>query len=94
MNKIETLPRYIEYKGRYYALRMHITAWERICLCYRSYDDEGKYIFSQVIEPDSTPYYGPNPTPEDIIDVLNFDEAVNVLEKRIKDAIEANLIKV
>lgn len=94
MNKIETLPRNIQYGNFYYSLRMHITAWGKICLCYHSYDAKEKCIFSQVIEPNSTQPYIPNPIPEDIIDVSNFNKAIYVLEQRINDAVETNLVKI
>lgn len=94
MNKIETLPRNIQYGDFYYDLRMHITAWGKICLCYHSHQATEHCIFSQVIDSESEQTIRQNPAPEDIVDVFSFDAAVRVLEKRIKDAVKANLIKV
>lgn len=93
MHKIETLPKHIEYKGFYYELRMHITAWDKICLCYFCYRTS-ETLFPQVINHVSVQSLKQDSMPEDIIDVYDFDAAVRVLEKRIKDAVKANFIKV
>lgn len=94
MNKIETLPRNIQYRDFYYDLRMHITAWGKICLCYHSYKAKEMVIFAQVIESEPIHAYKSTSVPEDTVDVADFDMAVNILEQRINDAVKANLIKV
>lgn len=94
MNKIETLPRNIQYGDFYYDLRMHITIGGKICLCYHSYKADKTVIFAQVIEPESIHAYKSNTIPESAVDVADFNMAVDVLEIRINDAVKANLIKV
>lgn len=94
MNKIESLPKHIEYKSFDYDLRMHITAWGKICLCYHSYKAKEMVIFAQVIESEPIHAYKSTSVPEDIIDVFDFETAVNILEQRINDAVKTEIIKV
>ena len=35
MNIIETLPKTFEYNDTMYTLSLHVTAWDRLCICYR-----------------------------------------------------------
>ena len=96
MHKIETLPRQIKYNGKYYFLSVHVTAWGKLCVGYKVMDErviEDRYILSHVIEKKEkvTLYFPKDVT--DIMDVMNFDDAVEKLEKRINDALKFNYIE-
>lgn len=59
MNKIETLPKVIEYKGVYYSINLHLNAWNNIVICYRSmFKVGGQFIdiFPYCVEPNHEPY--------------------------------------
>ncbi len=54
MNKLETLPRYLDYKGKLYFLTTHINFRNQIVIQYgRKMDD---YILSYVVQPELKPY--------------------------------------
>lgn len=55
--KIEELPKCIEVDDCLYTLRLHITAWDKLCLCYHAMFPRNKIdsrinILSQVVESD------------------------------------------
>ena len=38
MNKLEKLPKHVDYKNGWYSLRVWVTAWDRLCVGYRLID--------------------------------------------------------
>lgn len=54
MNKLETLPRSLDYKGKPYFLRIHVNFRNQIVIQY-SYDPK-TYILSYVVQPELEPY--------------------------------------
>lgn len=98
---IESLPKSIEVDGQLYSLRMHITAWNKICLCYyamfpiEKIDDHAS-IFSQVIEPkiDYKVEMNEYILMTNIVDVPDFNYAVELLKERVDYALEKNMIKI
>lgn len=97
MHKIETLPREIKYNGKYYFLSVHVTAWGKLCVGYKVMDErvmEDRFILSNVIETNFSTSYPYNPHGiNDIFDVDNFNNAVEMLEKRVNDALNFNYIE-
>ena len=64
-NKLELIPRCIDYKGKSYFLEVWVNAWGEICVGYRaliaeehplSIEDK-KTILSYVVQPGRTPYH-------------------------------------
>lgn len=97
MHKIETLPREIKYNGKYYLLSVHVTAWGKLCVGYKVLDarvTEDIHILSHVIEDkeNATMYYPKDVT--DIMNVMNFDDAVETLEIRVNEAIKLGQIEI
>ena len=41
MNKLEKLPKNVNYKNGCYSLRVWVTAWNRLCVGYRLIDNAG-----------------------------------------------------
>jgi hypothetical protein len=39
MNKIEKLPKHLDYKNECYSLRVWVNAWDRLCVGYRRTDN-------------------------------------------------------
>lgn len=97
MHKIETLPREIKYNGKYYFLSVHVTAWGKLCVGYKVMDArimEDVHILSNVIDTKDNPNYPYNPHGiTDIMDVNNFNDAVDMLEKRVNDALKLKYIE-
>lgn len=97
---IESLPKSIEYGEDIYSLEMHITAWNKICLCYHIlFEKDLKKewnIFSQVVEPKVIKKVEMNDfiMPTNIVDVPDFNYAVELLKARIDKAIENKVIKI
>lgn len=97
MHKIETLPREIKYNGKYYLLSVHVTAWGKLCVGYNILDPreiEYVHILSNVIDTKYTvrPPYNPHGI-NDTMDVDNFNDAVDMLEKRVNDALKLKYIE-
>ena len=89
MNSIETLPKSVEYDGDVYFLGLHITAWNKYCICYNGMekDEMGvrKTILSVVVEgerPDMPESKIPNDVTE-IADAVDIDDAVRITKTRI-----------
>lgn len=55
-NKLELIPRCIDYKGKSYFLRVWVNAWGEICVGYKEFDGE-KIILSYVVQPMHSPYH-------------------------------------
>lgn len=90
MNSIETLPKAVEYNGKYYFLKLHITAWDKYCICYQGLEKDEigalKTILSVVVEgehPEQSEYEFPNSVTE-IANAVNLDDAVRITNTRIK----------
>ena len=97
MNKIESLPKVIVYKGNPYSIYMHCTAWNRLCLCYKKMfpqknADSDIYILLEVVEPKmkTAPEFSKDIS--DVVDTPSFDLAVDMLARRLHDAFLYNII--
>lgn len=55
-NKLELIPRCIDYKGKSYFLRVWVNAWGEICVGYKELGND-KIILSYVVQPGRTPYH-------------------------------------
>ena len=99
MYKIEQLPKSILVDNEPYSLSLHVTVWNKLCLCYKKMfpskdisDSFKSTIFSQVVESDMTAKPEFSECIYDIVDVPNFNEAVDMMIVRINDAICHNKI--
>lgn len=100
MVNIDSLPKSIEYNGNVYMLHMHVTAWNKLCICYQyifgpkdALERKIEYsILSQVVEPDCKEV---RHTDEviDIVDVKSWDEGFEVLSDRVCTALDKGVIK-
>lgn len=55
MNKLETLPKHVNYKNGWYSLRVWVTAWDRLCVGYLLIDnDDTLPIGYRLIDNDDT----------------------------------------
>lgn len=55
-NKLELIPRCIDYKGKSHFLRVWVNAWGDICVGYKELGSD-KVILSYVVQPNHTPYH-------------------------------------
>jgi len=55
MNIIETLPKTFNYNETMYTLSMHVTAFNRLCICYREMLGNRKILCSVCVEPENKP---------------------------------------
>ena len=55
MNIIETLPKTFEHNGVTYTLSMHVTAFNRLCICYREMLGNRNILCSVCVEPENKP---------------------------------------
>lgn len=100
MVNIDSLPKSIEYNGNVYMLHMHVTAWNKLCICYQyifgpkdALERKIEYsILSQVVEPDCKEV---RHTDEviDIVDVKSWDKGFEVLSDRVCTALDKGVIK-
>ena len=101
MVNIDSLPKSIDYNGNIYMFDLHITAWNKLCVCYQyifapkdALDKKIEYsILSQVVEPDCKEV---RQTDEviDIVDVRAWEEAFDTLASRLYAAIDKGTVKV
>ena len=101
MVNIDSLPKSIEYNDNVYMLNMHVTAWNKLCVCYQyifgpkdALEKKIEYsILSQVVEPDRTEV---RRTDEviDIVDVRAWEEAFDVLSARLNTALANEQVKI
>lgn len=101
MINVDSLPKSIDYNGNIYMLDLHITAWNKLCVCYQyifgpkdALDKKIEYsILSQVVEPDCKEI---RQTDEviDIVDVRTWEEAFDTLGGRLYAAIDKGTVKV
>ena len=100
MVNIDSLPKSIDYNGNVYMLNMHVTAWNKLCICYQyifgpkdALEKKIEYsILSQVVEPGCKEV---RHTDEviDIVDVKSWDEGFEVLSNRVYTALDKGVIK-
>lgn len=94
MNTIELLPKEIEINDKLYGLRLHITAWDKICLCYSNVMKIGDHILSQVVESEMTTKPEFSECMQDIVDVPDLDSAVAMMQLRLNDGLANKTIKI
>ena len=94
MNTIELLPKEIEVNEKIYGLRMHITAWQKICLCYSNVTKPIDYILPHVVESEMTTKPEFSECMQDIVDVPDLDSAVTMMQLRLKDGFANKAIKI
>lgn len=103
MVNIENLPVVISVNGDWYALNLHVTAWNKLCVGYRYMGGTKRAIelkkenniFSSVVEPDMGDkpiVYSKDVT--HIADVPNIEMGWNVLAARINSALADETIKI
>ena len=96
---IDTLPKVIVCENELYSLSMHVTAWNKLCLCYKkmfpSKDLKESFkdtIFSQVVENNIFIVPEFSECVYDIVDVPDFERAVDMLFYRVKDGFKREII--
>ena len=94
MNSIELLPKEIEVNDKIYGLRLHITAWRKICLCYSNEMKLNDYILSQVIESEMTAKPKFSERMQNVVDVPDLNSAVLVMQMRLIDGLANKTIKI
>ena len=94
MNVIELLPKEIEINDKIYGLRMHITAWGKICLCYSNEMKLNDYILSQVIESEMTAKPKFSERMQNVVDVPDLNSAVAMMQLRLNDGLANKAIKI
>lgn len=102
MVNIETLPRLIKViaTGEWYNLEMHVTAWNKLCVCYKLTDkwtidnDKFYHILSNVVEPEMEGDVNYSKFITDVVDVPNIEWAFNILSTRLNEAISEGKIEV
>ena len=94
MNTIELLPKEIEVNDKIYGLRLHITAWSKICLCYANEMKLNDTILSQVVESEMAIEPKFSECMEDVVDVPDLDSAVLVMQMRLIDGLANKTIKI
>ena len=100
--KVEELPKNLlvdqDGKGGFYQLRMHVTADNKLCLCYSKITsialDKDRLILSQVVEPEMAAKPEFSECIYDIVDVPTFDKAVEMLKKRVNEALASNEVSI
>ena len=94
MHKLETLPKSVLCDGTPYSISVYVTAWNKLCVCYKKMlpskevkDSFKNTIFSQVVEPQMTAKPEYSECEYDIVDCPNFESAVDMLERRLKNGL-------
>jgi len=105
MINIDKLPKSIKYTGALYFLNLHVTAFNKICVCYQyafspkeAHERKIEYnILSQVVEPDmkwdDIPIIEIPSKVTDIFDVPDYDSAFTYLDVRLKKALCENIVE-
>ena len=105
MNKLEKLPKHVDYKNECYSLRVWVTAWNRLCVGYRRTDNANVCddtlpinILSFVVEqnnddfiPDTIEHKGLN---DNIGNCKTLDDCIDNLICQIERFKSKSLIKV
>ena len=94
MNTIELLPKEIEVNDKIYGLRLHITAWRKICLCYSNEMKLNDTILSQVVESEMTTKPEFSEHMDNVVDVPDLDSAVAMMQMRLNDGLANKTIKI
>ena len=94
MNTIELLPKEIEVNDKIYGLRLHITAWGKICLCYSNEMKLNDNILSQVVESEMTTKPEFSEHMDNVVDVPDLDSAVAMMQMRLNDGLANKTIKI
>ena len=105
MINIDSLPKSIKYNGNVYMLDLHVTAWNKLCVCYKYEVGSGSFaecirkdsnfqhfILSQVVEPDCTEARHTDDV-TDIVDVKSWDEGFEILSDRVYTALDNGVIE-
>lgn len=78
---IEELPKVIKYNNKYYALNVHITAWGKLCICYKEFfERRGESILSCIVE-DKTKLVE---NIDDIASSIDFERALTITKLRLQ----------
>lgn len=105
MINIDSLPKSIKYNGEVYFLHLHVTAFNKICICYQyafspkeAHEKNIEYnILSQVVEPkmniDEVKVIEKTSNVKDIFDVPDSELAFDYLSTRLNQALRYNLVE-
>lgn len=96
ITNLDKLPKIISFRGNWYELDLHITAFGKLCVSYQYNGGSARavhqgietFILSQVVEPTMEGVVQIPEYPIDITDVHNYEEAFNTLFIRVNAAIE------
>lgn len=106
MINIELLPKAIEYNDKHYSLQLHVTAWNKLCVCYKSMfkiDDPFSHetmLFSEVVEKQMSKdevdveFYRDQLLPGDVADVPDIETAFEILKVRLDASLERKETKI
>ena len=105
MINIDTLPKSIKYNEHVYLLSLHITAWNKICVCYKyafgpmsAAEKNIEYnILSNVVESDmkveDIRVIEKSSSVEEIFDVPDTSFAFDYLDVRLKKALREKTVE-
>ena len=103
MNKLEKLPKHVNYKNGWYSLRVWVTAWDRLCVGYRLIDSAGDdtlptNILSFVVEQNNDVFIPDTIEPKCLNDNIGncktLDDCIDNLICQIERFKSKSLIKV
>jgi hypothetical protein len=101
MNKLETLPKHVNYKNGWYSLRVWVTAWDRLCVGYRLIDNDDTLptnILSFVVEQNNDVFIPDTIEPKGLNDNIGncktLDDCIDNLICQIEKFKSKSLIKV
>ena len=101
MNKLETLPKHVNYKNGWYSLRVWVTAWDRLCVGYRLIDNDDTLptnILSFVVEKNNDVFLPDTIEPKGLNDNIGncktLDDCIDNLMCQIERFKSKSLIKV
>ena len=102
MNKLEKLPKHVNYKNGWYSLRVWVTAWDRLCVGYRLIDnvddDTLPTILSFVVEQNNDVFIPDTIEPKGLNDNIGncktLDDCIDNLMCQIERFKSKSLIKV
>ena len=84
MVTINDLPKIIEISDEQYNLSLHITAWNKVCVSYKSIKDSlNPYILSSVVEEDKMINIPNDGLYSTIVDAPTLDIAIIILYARV-----------
>ena len=99
MNKLEKLPKHVNYKNGWYSLRVWVTAWNRLCVGYQLNDNAGdENILSFVVEQNNDVFIPDTIEPKGLNDNIGncktLDDCIDNLMCQIERFKSKSLIKV